>query len=202
MRHTLSAMTSAALRDPLGADPHRAVLHPAPVALPARVGTDAESLLRAALPIYRSALQGAWTANTAHAAYRNQFASGNPTGQCGVSSAWLVHRLYADFGIAGTYCYGSLAIGDPAEVMIARHCWVELSWAAVVYVIDLTADQAPGFNERIVFGPKGRLLSDEHLHYDARMRKSRQELIDDDVWPRVVTLNDELVSLSGGTART
>lgn len=196
-------MTTAALHDHSGADLRRgASLRPVPLLLPGRAGADTEARIRAALPLYRRLLEGAWTAQTAHPAYREQVLAHDPTGQCGVSSAWLVHQLDADFGVQATYCYGSLTIGDRVEVTIARHCWVEITCAADTFVIDLTADQAAGFDERIVFGAKQRLLSDHHLHYDARVRKSRQGLVDDDVWPRLVTLNKGIADSQYSLAHT
>lgn len=191
-------MTSAVRDDHSGADlRRRASVCSTRFPNPARADANVESSIRAVLPWYRSVLEGAWTVHTAHPAYREQVGAGDPTGQCGVSSAWLVHQLCADFGLQAMYCYGSLTIGDPVDVTIARHCWVELNCAAKTFVIDVTADQATGFDERIVCGPKERLLSSQRLSYDARVRKSQQELVDDDVWPRLVALTDGIACRHG-----
>ncbi|MCQ4362017.1 hypothetical protein KQR54_12855 [Mycobacterium gordonae] len=197
-RHRLGGMTSAVRDDYSGADFRRrasacSTRFPDPV----RSGADVESSIRAALPRYRSVLEGAWTVHTAHPAYREQVGAGDPTGQCGVSSAWLIRQLGAEFGLQAMYCYGSLTIGDPIDVTIARHCWIEFICGAETFVIDVTADQAMGFDERIICGPKERLLSSQHLSYDARVRKSQQELVDDAVWPRLMALADGIADWHG-----
>lgn len=90
--------------------------------------------LRPLLTDYREWVEAAWSAQTAHEDYAG--APGSPVGQCGVTSAWLQHRLNADHGIATTLCRGAIYTA-PRDLADAGHCWLEHDGV----VIDLTADQ-------------------------------------------------------------
>jgi hypothetical protein len=140
------------------------------------------------LPGYRATLEDRWSLSTIHPDYTESYRVKDPLGQCGVSSAWLARQLSRQFHVTATYCYGSLNFQRDESAAVPRHCWVEIDIAGTVFIVDLTADQATGFDEQIVFESESGLRN-RGLHYDARVRKGIEELLWDPVWPRVCLLS-------------
>src|SRR5215211_2087452 len=147
--------------------------------------------LRNAIPEMRESLERAWTSRTIHPAFADQYRAGKPIGQCGVSSVWLARRLRSDFNVEGTYCYGDLSFDDARIGSVRRHCWIEIGDLAQAdrLVIDLTADQASGFGERVIVFSMHDLRA-RGIYYDGRIRKGLDELPADAVWPRFLILSD------------
>ena len=139
----------------------------------------------------RESLERAWTSRTIHPAFADQYRAGKPIGQCGVSSVWLARRLRSDFNVEGTYCYGDLSFDDARIGSVRRHCWIEIGDLAQAdrLVIDLTADQASGFGERVIVFSMHDLRA-RGIYYDGRIRKGLDELPADAVWPRFLILSD------------
>lgn len=135
---------------------------------------------------YRNILEEGWSTNSIHQDYVDGYRPREPYGQCGVSSAWLVDRLASQLNTASRYCYGSLSFKD-SESGIPSHCWVEIEIDDNTYVIDLTADQAPGFEKQIVFAADAELRA-QGTYYRAEWRKSLDDLPADPVWERVQEL--------------
>lgn len=79
--------------------------------------------LRPILTEYRTQVETAWSADTAHPDYPG--AAGSPVGQCGVTSAWLQQRLLEDHSIDATYCTGPV-FGPAGGCLDAHHCWLEV----------------------------------------------------------------------------
>jgi hypothetical protein len=144
--------------------------------------------IRGRLPAYRASLEKVWSRKTIHPAYIKEYRPMSSLGQCGVSSAWLVHKFWSDFEVAADYCYGSL-FGKPAT--IPSHCWIELEVAGIKNIIDLTADQADGLYESVLFELESTLRENE-IRYECRTRTSLGELQYDPVWPRLRTLSDRI----------
>lgn len=89
--------------------------------------------LRPILYAYRNQVQRAWTTTTAHPGF--EAAPGDPAGQCGVTSAWLQHRLKTDHDIPTIYYTGRVYLHR--ELLADRHCWLQDG----PVVIDLTGSQ-------------------------------------------------------------
>jgi hypothetical protein len=156
------------------------------------IGSSAESALAELLPEFRELLEQGWSSRTVHPDFAGS-PFGSPKGQCGVSSVWLAREIRHRFRLDATYCYGRLSSRTGQFDDVDRHCWIEIgpSNSENRLVIDLTADQAEGFNERIVH-EEWAALSGRGVRYEARMRRSLDELILDAVWPRFIALSDAL----------
>ena len=176
--------------------------HAFPVTIPdeTRDGEDETNLNRSVpsvetLSEYRKILQEGWSLQTSHPAFAMNYRPGAPTGQCGVSSVWLLRELKETRGIDAYYCYGDLTFSNPAITPVRRHCWVEVGKANSPdrLVIDLTADQARGFHKPIVKDSHASLLS-SGINYYSRAIRLLDQLPDDTVWPRFVKLLDRVDS--------
>ena len=85
--------------------------------------------------------------------------------------------------------------GEQAESVL-DHCWLELSGSdGEELILDLTCDQAQGFDRPIVLDAKTH-LDCQGIRYIARERLSISDLPDSPVWPRYQTLLRNLDSLS------
>jgi hypothetical protein len=117
-----------------------------------------------------------------------------PDGQCGVSSAWLAEMLDQQYSIPSTFCEGSLIFDDQQAENVLDHCWLELNESyGDELILDLTCDQAQGFDTPIVFHAKAD-LDRQGVHYIARDRLSISDLPDSPIWPRYQTLLRNLSS--------
>jgi hypothetical protein len=96
--------------------------------------------LRPLLAAYRQQIEPAWSDRTSHPDFPG--ALGSPTGQCGVTSAWLQQRLRDDHGIDTTYYVGQVWLYS--ALLERDHCWLQVD----DIVIDITASQL-GLNETV-----------------------------------------------------
>lgn len=138
--------------------------------------------LRPLLADYREHVETAWSEQTAHEDHAG--APGSPVGQCGVTSAWLQHRLNADHGIATTYCVGAVWVGGWSP----EHCWLEIPHAYPV-VVDLTGDQ---FGLDPVVCDTRVTLNDAGIYYAADRRLSAAEVAADPAYKRLAVLEGAL----------
>ncbi len=142
--------------------------------------------LRPALHEFRALLAGSWSPATAYpeSVTPSHWSSGDPRGQCGVSSAWLAEVLHRDYSIASTFCRGSLTFSERAAEDLPDHCWLEITpESGEDLVLDLTRDQAHGFDRQIVFDSRAD-LDQESVHYIPRERVDISDLPNNPVWPR------------------
>lgn len=139
--------------------------------------------LRPLLTDYREWVQTAWSAQTAHEGHAG--APGSPVGQCGVTSAWLQHRLNADHGIATQYCVGTVWISNK---WTPEHVWLEIP-DTYRTVVDLTADQ---FGLDPVVCDNRVTLNDAGVYYTAIRRLSAAEVAADPAHKRLAVLEGAL----------
>lgn len=142
--------------------------------------------LRSALPEFRVLLAGSWRPDTAYpdSVADSLWFDGNPRGQCGVSSVWLAEELARQCSILTTFCRGSLIVDDDQAEDLPDHCWLEISAEPrEELVLDLTCDQARGFDRKIVFDVK-RDLDRARIHYLSRDRIDVADLPNSPVWLR------------------
>ncbi len=127
--------------------------------------------LRPALGTFRARLAESWSLDTAYpgSVTPSRWFAGNPQGQCGVSSAWLAEELAREYSIASTFCLGSLIFDDEQAEDLLDHCWLEIPAEPEELVLDLTCDQARGFDREIVFDSKSA-LDRAHIYYISRDR--------------------------------
>ncbi|GAA0617671.1 hypothetical protein [Streptomyces crystallinus] len=139
---------------------------------------------------YRACLEAVWSLSTAHPSYAREPLSSK--GQCGVSSVWLACQLRLR-AIDATYCYGRLSFDDPSISSVDHHCWIEIGRPtdANRQVIDLTCDQADGFEEKVIYRRHGELAR-AGIHYEPVTRLSVDDLPDDRVWPRYMRLEESM----------
>jgi hypothetical protein len=144
--------------------------------------------LRPILAAYRKQVEPAWSAATAHPDYEGK--PGDPTGQCGVTSAWLQRRLWEDHGIATTYCHGSAwCLGNRT---LDDHCWLEIGEGMDRLVVDLTAEQVPGLRHWIS-APFGQLC-DYQIAYVAASRHTAEQPLPAAVQDRLALLTEAVQS--------
>ena len=85
--------------------------------------------------------------------------------------------------------------GEQAESVL-DHCWLELSGSdGEELILDLTCDQAQGFDRPIVLDAKTH-LDCQGIRYIPRERLSISDLPNSPVWPRYQTLLRKLGSPS------
>jgi hypothetical protein len=164
---------------------------------------ECQRVLERQLPGYRSMLEGAWSADTAHPSYAREFADNpGPRGQCGVASVWLARELRTRFGIEATYCYGQLDVDIPGVQPVAHHCWIEIGPEsdASRLVVDLTCDQATGL-DRQTLCEMHKDLASEGIRYGAVYRFRLDELKRDRVWFRFLELDDSMAEVLRGVRR-
>jgi hypothetical protein len=141
-----------------------------------------------ALRRFKRLLSQSWSPETAYLstpAPELHCIAGNPRGQCGVSSVWLAEMLDCEYSIRSTFCLGSVIFdGQDAENLL-DHYWLEIDGeSGEELILDLTCDQAQGFNRQIVFDSRTD-LEREHVHYIPRERVDVSDLPPNDpVWSR------------------
>lgn len=152
---------------------------------------------------FRRFLEEAWSVGTVHPGYIKEFTtSPGPRGQCGVASVWLARELRVKHGIEASYCYGNLETDVPGVEPVDHHCWVEIGPAADPgrLVIDLTCDQASGLGQETLCESHGDLAR-RGLRYVAFARHRLDELDQDRVWSRFLSLRDTVEGVGrGGSA--
>jgi len=134
---------------------------------------------------YRSTVQKAWSVGTAKEGH--DASPGSPVGQCGVTSAWLQHRLNLDHGIATQYCVGTVWINDK---WTPEHVWLEIP-DVFRTVVDITGDQF-GLPEVVC----GTYLELTQLGAHYTCTKSRTSFPDKSVLPRLRLLEEALCASS------
>jgi hypothetical protein len=147
-------------------------------------------VLRLALARSKAFLSRAWGVDTVYpeTSTRSSWIPGTPHGQCGVSSAWLAEFLHRQFLMSSTFCEGSLLFSNNQAENVLDHCWLELNGSAdEELVLDLTCDQAQGFDRPIIFHARTD-LDRQGVRYIPRERLSISDLPDSPVWPRYQTL--------------
>jgi hypothetical protein len=154
--------------------------------------------LRPALSRVRALLARSWSPDTAYPGSFNEshWFAGSPQGQCGVSSVWLAEVLAREYSICSTFCLGSLIFDDENAEDLFNHCWLEINGGRPGddLILDLTCDQARGFDRQIVFEAKARLESGG-VHYISSERVATSDLPSNPVWPRYMRLLFNMVAL-------
>lgn len=135
---------------------------------------------------YRAVLSKAWSSGTIHPNFAFARIDGKPAsrGQCGVTSAWLLHKLRQwQPEIRATYCYGDIVSLDQT---FGDHCWVEIKGAASPerWVIDLTCDQFDVFKGEAVRCESYASLRRRSIEYQVISQLSYADLKRDLVWKR------------------
>jgi hypothetical protein len=131
-------------------------------------------------------LAGSWSPDTAYPGSANpsHWFADSPQGQCGVSSVWLAEVLDREYSISSTFCRGSLILCERQAKDVLDHCWLEITEkSGEDLVLDLTCDQAQGFDRQIIFDSSAD-LDQEHIHYIPRERLNISDLPNAPVWPR------------------
>jgi hypothetical protein len=140
---------------------------------------------------FKKLLSQSWCPETAYPGDvdRLRWTAGDPRGQCGVSSVWLAKVLQHQYSISSTFCLGSLTFYcGTAENLLDHHCWLEINEeSGEELILDLTCDQAPGFDRPIVFDSK-KDLDQERISYFSCQRVDVTDLRRNPVWPRYQTL--------------
>jgi hypothetical protein len=140
---------------------------------------------------FKKLLSESWSPETAYPGAVDQlnWTPGNPCGQCGVSSVWLAEVLRCQYSVSSTFCLGSLTFYyRGAENLLDDHCWLEINEeSGDELILDLTCDQARGFDRPIVFNSKTD-LDQERIYYLSRERVDISNLHKNPVWPRYRTL--------------
>jgi hypothetical protein len=140
-----------------------------------------------ALGRFRALLSQSWGADTAYpgAVSPSDWFVGNPRGQCGVTSFWLSEMLRLEYSIHSTFCRGSVTFVNQQAENLPDHCWLEIDGCSDGdLILDLTCDQADGFDRQIVFDSKAR-LDIEHVCYESHSRIDISDLPHDRFfWPR------------------
>jgi hypothetical protein len=146
--------------------------------------------LRPALEGFRVLLSRSWSPDTVHreTILPTRWSAGNPQGQCGVTSAWLAEILAREYSVSSRFCRGFLIFGQHKAENVLDHCWLEIDGAhGEEIVIDLTCDQARGFDRQIVFDAKADLKL-QQINYITRDRLKVSDLDRTPVWPRYCSL--------------
>jgi hypothetical protein len=152
--------------------------------------------LRSVLSRIRALLARSWSPDTAYPGSFTEsgWFAGNPQGQCGVSSVWLAELLAREYSIYSTFCQGSLIFDDENSEDLFDHCWLEINASrGNPLIVDLTCDQALGFDRQIVFDAKAKLESDG-VHYNSTERVDTTDLPSNPVWPRYTRLLFNMVA--------
>ena len=142
---------------------------------------------RRRLYAYRVALAEEWSESTGHPGFTYRPDSPASAGQCGVSSAWLLHKLPWFLRARSRYCVGDIVVGDE---ILTFHCWIEIGdpHSPERWVIDLTCDQFELLANRAFVCDRHDTLLDLEIEYKALVRLSAQELRSDPVWSRAQVL--------------
>ena len=148
---------------------------------------------------FKKLLTQGWSPETAYPGSVDQlsWAAGDPCGQCGVSSVWLAQVLRYQYSIRSTFCLGSVIFYYRREQnLLDHHCWLEINEeSGEELILDLTCDQARGFDRPIIFDSKTD-LDQERIYYFSRERVDVSNLRKNPVWPRYETLLDNLRRLA------
>jgi hypothetical protein len=146
----------------------------------------------------RALLSHSWSPATAYPDTVDQphWMTGDPRGQCGVSSVWLSEVLSRVYSINSTFCRGSVRFNDQDVENLSDHCWLEIDEkSGDQLILDLTCDQAAGLRQ-IVFESKADLAKD-HIQFISDQRLNISDLAPDNaVWPRYQSLLFNMVMIT------
>jgi hypothetical protein len=78
---------------------------------------------------------------------------------------------------------GALIFDDDQTEDLLDHCWLEIPAEPEELDLDVTCDQARGFDREIVFDSKSD-LDRAHIYYISHDRVDISDLPSDPVWPR------------------
>jgi hypothetical protein len=149
--------------------------------------------LRRRLYAYRAALSEEWSESTIHPDFVPGPGLPASAGQCGVSSAWLLHELPWLLRARSRYCVGDILVGNQA---LQFHCWIEIGnpTSPGRWVIDLTCDQYELLADRAFVCDRHSTLRALAIEYRALIRLSSRELRNDPVWHRTQLLAKGMTS--------
>lgn len=142
--------------------------------------------LTESLPSVRQLLSAGWSPSTAYpgSVDSSRWMPGDPLGQCGVSATWLAEMIFSSYGIEATFCRGVLRFGNRWQHDLTDHCWLELpSTDGHALVLDITCDQAIGFDTPYLLEPK-KALAGRSVRFVTRDQMSRANLPANRVWIR------------------
>jgi hypothetical protein len=151
---------------------------------------------RRRLYAYRAALSEEWSETTVHPAFTYHPDSPASAGQCGVSSAWLLHELPWLLRARSRYCVGDIIVADQT---LQFHCWIEIGTPTSPHrwVVDLTCDQFELLADRAFVCDRHDTLVGLAIEYRALTRLSARDLRHDPVWGRAEVLAKGMARWSG-----
>lgn len=150
----------------------------------------------------RKRLLDAWNDETIHPSYltTRSPAAARSTGQCGVTSAWLIGDLGKQYPhLELTYCYGGVWSVESEVEVLPWHCWAEVGNAddSARYVLDLTGDQLDILADHPVLCAPHDVVRDQ-LGLDYRVapdkRMDAEALANDPVNARLQVLSRRMLS--------
>lgn len=140
---------------------------------------------RRQLHAYRAALSLEWSDSTVHPDFKSDPDRPPSAGQCGATSAWLMHQLPWVLRIQARYCVGDIVVEDQT---LPFHCWIEIGRSPGRWVIDVTCDQFELLADRAFVCDRHCRLSTLSIEYNAVLRLSARQLRSDPVWGRAQVL--------------
>jgi hypothetical protein len=142
---------------------------------------------------YRAALAEEWSESTIHPDFVQGPGLPASAGQCGVSSAWLLHQLPLLLRARSRYCVGDILVGNQT---LPFHCWIEIgnSMDPERWVVDLTCDQYELLSDRAFVCDRHSTLTALAIEYKALLHLSARELRHDPVWRRTQLLAKGMTS--------
>ncbi|MEU8221914.1 hypothetical protein [Kribbella sp. NPDC048915] len=140
---------------------------------------------RRQLHAYRAALSLEWSDSTVHPDFMSDADRPASAGQCGATSAWLLHELPWILRVRARYCVGDIVVG---EKTLPFHCWIEIGSSAERWVVDVTCDQFESLADREFVCERHCRLSSLGIEYQAVLRLSARQLRSDPVWERAQLL--------------
>ncbi|WP_134009285.1 hypothetical protein [Kribbella sp. VKM Ac-2566] len=142
---------------------------------------------RTALTAYRDLVSKGWDEKTVHWRYADH--QDRPsTGQCGVTSAWLMAVLREVHAVPAMYCYGDVWAVRESSEDLPDHCWLEVGDADDPdrLIVDLTCGQSSTFGEdEVLHASHSSIRSSHGVSYESVLRLGPAELDDDEVQDRL-----------------
>lgn len=142
---------------------------------------------RAELTTYRCLVSKAWDEKTVHWRFANHRDKPS-TGQCGVTSAWLMVVLQDVHDVPAVYCYGDVRAVRESSENLLDHCWLEIGDSADPgrIVVDFTCDQSPTFGGLDVLCSSHSSVRTRYgMSYETSLRLSPEEFDTDEVQDRL-----------------
>jgi hypothetical protein len=142
---------------------------------------------RAELATYRCLVSKAWDEKTVHWRFADHRDKPS-TGQCGVTSAWLMVVLQDVHDVPAVYCYGDVRAVRGSSESLLDHCWLEVgdSDDPGRIVVDLTCDQSATFGGLDVLCSSHSSIGTGYgMSYETSLRLSPEEFDKDEVQDRL-----------------